>query len=740
MVLASPEALCRTALSVLGAMVIALSAVAAHAQEPKARPRDGLFISVPNPITDNELNRIEQKIKKAFEQERRRIRVVVFDFNPNNVPSGTIRPASCTALAYYIRDLRLGRVANLPQVNTVAFVHNEVSRHTVLPVLACGELIMSSGARIGDALRDAGALDPSTAAAYKDIAKGSPAPDLVLKMIDPDLEIHKVRTRDGVRYLDKKKLDRLLQEKDKGGVLADEGVPPGLESPALVLDTPLARRFGLCKETYETREDVNRALRLPQRSLEEDFLVGRVVVPWRIEVRGVINKAKLDSLERRIKSAIAHGANLLILQLDGEGGETVDAAAFAQGLRNLKDDSGNLPVTTVAYIPPGRVIGAGTYLALGCSKILMARSAVLGDFDYLKAQPPEALAAKRDMLVRLAAARGYPQELFQAMLDPQVVLYRVRSKTDPGDVPRVLSEDELNRDRRSAQPQWVEEGRIAKMPGEFLKLDAALAYEFGVAAQDDVDTPEALYAACNVDAAKVRVARDDWLDKVAEFFREPLVNVLLIMIGIAGLILELKIPGIGFPGVIAAVCFVLFFWAHSFVGQFTMLAVLLFVLGLILIGLEIFVLPGFGVTGISGIVLLVGSLVLVTLERMPETTQDWVGLGTRISAFGISLVAAIVAAFVLAWYLPHLPYAGRLVLEPPSEEEEADPDPLGPTPDSRTGLLGAIGVAATTLRPAGKARFGDDYLDVIAEGDYVNAGSRVQVIELEGNRIVVKEV
>jgi membrane-bound ClpP family serine protease len=236
------------------------------------------------------------------------------------------------------------------------------------------------------------------------------------------------------------------------------------------------------------------------------------------------------------------------------------------------------------------------------------------------------------------------------------------------------------------------------------------------------------------------MARDDWLDKVAEFFREPLVNVLLIMLGIAGLILELKMPGIGFPGVIAAVCFVLFFWAHSFVGQFTMLAVLLFVLGLILIGLEIFVLPGFGVTGISGIVLLVGSLVLVTLERMPETTQDWVGLGTRISMFGISLVAAIVAAFVLAWYLPHLPYAGRLVLAPPSDEEDGEMDPLGPTPDSRASLLGAIGVAATTLRPAGKARFGDDYLDVIAEGDYVDPGSRVQVIEIEGNRIVVKEV
>jgi len=250
-----------------------------------------------------------------------------------------------------------------------------------------------------------------------------------------------------------------------------------------------------------------------------------------------------------------------------------------------------------------------------------------------------------------------------------------------------------------------------------------------------------LYSTYGLNARDVR-RYGDWLASVAAFFREPLVQVLLIMIGIAGLILELKMPGTGFPGVIAAVCFVLFFWAHSFVGEFTMLAVFLFLLGLVLIGLEIFVFPGFGVTGISGIILVVASLVLVTLERMPETSQDWVNLGATVTTLGVSLVAAIVGACVLAWYLPHIPYASRLVLQPPGESEhDEDRDAFGGRPEeAAAALLGAIGVAATTLRPAGKARFGDDYLDVIAEGDYVNPGSRVQVIEIEGNRIVVKEV
>src|SRR5262249_59887338 len=120
-------------------------------------------------------------------------------------------------------------------------------------------------------------------------------------------------------------------------------------------------------------------------------------------------------------------------------------------------------------------------------------------------------------------------------------------------------------------------------------------------------------------------------------------------------------------------------------------------------GLEILVLPGFGITGIRGIVLVIASLAVVTLEKMPETSGDWLDLGARLSTFGISLVAAIAGAFMLAWYLPHIPYANRLVLLPPSEEK-ADAAHIEES-SARLALLGAIGVAETTLRAGGEARF-----------------------------------
>ena len=100
-----------------------------------------------------------------------------------------------------------------------------------------------------------------------------------------------------------------------------------------------------------------------------------------------------------------------------------------------------------------------------------------------------------------------------------------------------------------------------------------------------------------------------------------------LVIGVTCLILELKMPGASLPGVIAAVCFVLFFWSQSQLhGQITWLAVLLFILGLVLIGVEVFVLPGTGVCGISGVLLMVGSLGLVAFGHWPQTTRGLDGL------------------------------------------------------------------------------------------------------------------
>ena len=192
---------------------------------------------------------------------------------------------------------------------------------------------------------------------------------------------------------------------------------------------------------------------------------------------------------------------------------------------------------------------------------------------------------------------------------------------------------------------------------------------------------------------------------------------------------------------VAAICFVLFFWAQTQLGgQLIYLAIMLFGLGLILLGLEIFVLPGFGVAGISGILLLLAGLGLAGLDKAPESSEEWMGLANTSARYGLTMVGGLIGAIVIARYLPKIPYANRMMLLPPGEQPGGGDAPALPGAEQAMTLLGAVGQATSMLRPAGMAKFGEAYVDVVSEGDYIEPGTRIQVVEVEGTRIVVKRV
>src|SRR5262249_13379894 len=158
---------------------------------------------------------------------------------------------------------------------------------------------------------------------------------------------------------------------------------------------------------------------------------------------------------------------------------------------------------------------------------------------------------------------------------------------------------ELEEDQQRPEPKWRDDGKI-KHKGQTLRLDGEHAKSFGLAREViDGDKIDEVYAKYGIKPEKVKNARPDWLDAIADFLREPVVAVALVMIGIVCLVLELKIPGVTAPGVISALCFVLFFWSQSKMsGEIIILAILLFLLGLVLIGIEVFLLPGFGFVGV----------------------------------------------------------------------------------------------------------------------------------------------
>jgi membrane-bound serine protease (ClpP class) len=162
-------------------------------------------------------------------------------------------------------------------------------------------------------------------------------------------------------------------------------------------------------------------------------------------------------------------------------------------------------------------------------------------------------------------------------------------------------------------------------------------------------------------------------------------------------------------------------------------------MGLVLVGLEIFVLPGFGACGVSGILCMLAGLGLVTLEKIPETSNEWGNLGLKVSQYLIAMMGAVALAFTIAKFLPRVPYANRMILKAPNERTETAIELL-PGAGEAAELLGAIGTTNTPLRPAGVVKFGDKFVDVVSDGGFIPAGTRVQVIQVEATRIVVKEV
>jgi membrane-bound ClpP family serine protease len=725
----------------LTALATALSPTRASAQEA-APAEDGIFLTVPNPITSPDVNRLREMIERALREKR--VRKIVFDFNPDGKEASSRDFGPCSDLAK--------EISKLPVV-TVAFVHNKAGRHTVLPVLACREAVMAPDAALGPVRPEpVGPPDEDEVRQYARYA-GRGREAVVLKMLDPDVVVMEGRRNNAVWYFDGRKRDEAVRE-SVVAINPQAVLPAGSVAQYLAAE---ARRFNLCqRDNVESRQQVAELYQLPPSSLREDPLQGRTPEMWVIDVRGAVTNALGETLRRRIDRATRRGANLIVLRLEASGGSYEVARDLADFVRGVRGADG-LPVLTIAFIPQ-EAPDTATFLALGCSEIVMGKDATLGSFTSLLRPPPQpgpprrgqrppppppAPAASpdlvRDSLKQLAQDQGYSPLVVQGLFDPDLEIYRVRSQKGTTER-RFVTKDELDADRQGEQ-RWANEGQV-KAAGQLLELTAAKAKDYGIARYvvDNARDAKELYALYGV--TKAHDSPPDWLDALANFLGDPVVAMFLVIIGVTCLILELKMPGVGIPGVIAALCFVLFFWSQSQMnGQITLLAVLLFLLGLVLIGIEIFLIPGFGVTGVSGILLVLAGLGLATVERMPQTSQEWVSFGGTLTTFGLGLVVATAAAFVAARYLPNIPYANRLVLAPPGEREGVDDATAASAAgDSLVSLLGAVGTAATVLRPAGMARFGDAYVDVVTEGGFVPAGARVQVIEIEGTRVVVKEV
>jgi len=244
--------------------------------------------------------------------------------------------------------------------------------------------------------------------------------------------------------------------------------------------------------------------------------------------------------------------------------------------------------------------------------------------------------------------------------------------------------------------------------------------------------------ALSMEGAEKIVLKQTAADEIVGILAGPAVVTLLVVIGLVTLYLEVTTPGFGLPGTVSILSFATIFISNFLLGRVGSLEILLFLVGLGLLVVEIFLIPGFGVAGVSGLVLIVASIVLAMQGFVvPEFSFQWEILMQNLLAVLAGCVAALIVVLVLLRYLRSVPLLNRLELRTEQLPEQGF---VVQSADEAKELLGKQGMVVSTLRPVGKAEFGDRLVTVETEGEFLNAGSRVQVIEVSGNRVLVRKV
>jgi membrane-bound ClpP family serine protease len=175
--------------------------------------------------------------------------------------------------------------------------------------------------------------------------------------------------------------------------------------------------------------------------------------------------------------------------------------------------------------------------------------------------------------------------------------------------------------------------------------------------------------------------------------------------------------------------------------------VALFVIGILLLLIEFFVLPGFGIAGAAGIICLLAGLFGMLIKNPPDkfpwpsSALDWSDFSDGAIGLSLGFMGFLVLAWLLSKYMPKMPFLGGLILVPAAAKQGGtmNVSMTGPAKSKALDVnVGDTGEVVSTLRPTGKVRFGDAVVDVVAHGDFINRGTIVEIIEIHGNRVVVK--
>ncbi|HKM42836.1 MAG TPA: NfeD family protein [Limnochordia bacterium] len=407
--------------------------------------------------------------------------------------------------------------------------------------------------------------------------------------------------------------------------------------------------------------------------------IGALASPfvYSLPINGEIEPGLAAFVARGIQLAERNNG-MVLLTINTFGGR-VDAATEIRDLIMAAE------VPVVAYVSE-RAWSAGALIALAAPELAMAPGSSIGAAEPRPMEEKTVSALKAEFEAT-AQRWGRNPLLAGAMVDADIIIEDLVEKEK---ILTLAAEDAL---------EWGMANRIA---GSTRELLTDLGYE-------------------NYEIIELT---PHWAEQIARFLTTSTVSSLLLTLGFLGLIFEITSPGWGVPGTAGILALILFFGGRYVTGLAGLEAILLFVLGLVLLVLEVAVIPGFGLTGVLGIASVIASIILAFGD-----------VQTALFSLSIAISVSVVAVILLWGRIQQSRFWKRLVL---SHEESPAAGYRAPADFSY--LVGKKGFALSPLRPAGTAQIDDKRYDVVSEGGFVSANSSVEVVETEGTRVVVREI
>jgi membrane-bound serine protease (ClpP class) len=388
------------------------------------------------------------------------------------------------------------------------------------------------------------------------------------------------------------------------------------------------------------------------------------------------------------------------------------------------------------------------YMAAGTS-LGAAAPVTLGADGRTEGTGEKTVAAVRSQMAALAERNRHPAGIAKAMVDYDVELWEVLT----GDEIRALTLQDLELLEKEAGEPKPERRTLISPAGKLLSLTSGEALRYGLA-RGLADDRETLLAALGA-ASPARESVPGAADGIISLLTSGPVQALLIILGLVMIFLEINSPGFGIPGVLAILAFATVFGSGALLGRVGSMEIILFLIGLGLLVVEIFITPGFGVMGVSGF-LLIGLSLLFSMQDfvVPRFEWEWTLLGRNAVVVFVSLIAAITGIAALALLGPRIRLFDRLTLRAQitgtahGPLESGDPAARAGTepaagPEAGAGgpsLVGKTGVAATPLHPVGRVEIDGEVYEAQAEGLFVEKGRGVRVTRVKGNTLTVRLV